>query len=111
MVDKVYLSCGVLILIGICALGVLAHANTIRYVDADYFEENYLQEIEVKSAKVESPSVVIRVNRTEFLELLNNSSTTTIYSQFGGFYLFNEEMTIAYHYDVPLRYFWEQRGW
>ena len=110
MIDKFYLTGGVLMIISICVLGVFAYANTIRYADADYFEENYLQRIEVKSGKI-SPNVIVSVNRTEFLELLNNSSITTIYSQFGGFYLFNEEMIIAYHYDVPLRYFWEQRGW
>lgn len=92
----------------------MIHAESVKYSDADYFEDKYLQDrenVEVKFGSMVSPSVVIGVNRTEFLELLGNNSLTTVYRQSNVFYHFNKDMTIAHVLEIPMRFFWVERGW
>ena len=102
----------VIVIFLLCVVAVImVHAESTKYSDADYFEDKYLQNVEVKSARIESPSVVIDVDRTEFLELLGNNSLTTVYRQSNVFYHFNEDMTIAYALEIPMRFFWVGRGW
>ena len=95
----------------ICIGIVMGCAEYTKYSDADYFEDTYLQNVEVISGKIENPSLIIDVDRTEFLEMLDGSSVTTIYRQYNTFYYFNEDATIVYALEIPIRFFWEQRGW
>ena len=92
-------------------MGTLCYAKFTSYSNADYFEDKYLQNVEVMAGRIESPSVIMDVDRTEFLELLSDSSVKIVFRQFGRFYLFNEDMTIAYCWDNPLQFFWESRNW
>ena len=95
----------------ICIGIVMVCAEYARYSDADYFEDTYLQNVEVISGKIENPSLIIDVGRTEFLEMLDGSSVTTIYRQYNTFYYFNEDMTTVYALEIPIRFFWEVKDW
>jgi hypothetical protein len=96
----------------IIALGVISfHAWIIRFSNADYFEETYLTGIEITSGRIESPSVIIEVSREEFLQLVSNQTNPVVYRQNAEFYIFNDEMTIAYNFQTPTTCIWETRNW
>jgi hypothetical protein len=102
----------ILFIIAFIVFGVIpTYAFSTRYSNADHFEETYLAGIKVTSGRIESPSVIIEVSREEFLQLVSNQTNPVVYRQNAEFYIFNDEMTIAYNFQTPTTWIWETRNW
>ena len=110
---------GIIILMGFIIIGgiILGYMHNIEFNKFIIDLENEMGLPIVKNARIESPSLIIEVEYEMFLEKIEDIKPNKIYriksdasNIYYIYYIFNEDMTIAYEYSLTQYKYNEMRN-
>lgn len=104
MIGKREVMFAVIVAIVVAGLGETVFTNRQKWFDFYTDEVETSFGTQIVEARIDSPALIISVNFTEFHYYIDKLNPDVIYKNevrlgwYEGYYVFNEDMTIAYEY-------------